>query len=78
MLIRRDDNGKTTVFRSGTEAMDRLVYVWGEKGPAVPLFFSPKGAVGYSLLQSVVLGDSPGLSPAAIDEQAWQKFQGLG
>jgi len=75
ILVRRDDAGKMEVFRSGPEGMDRLVYVWGEKGPAVPLFFSPRGAMRFALYQASALGDAPSLTAAALDERAWRQYR---
>jgi hypothetical protein len=75
ILVRRDDEGMSHVFRAGAEGMDRLVYVWGEKGPAVPIFFSPEGAMTFTLYQTSVHADDTGLSAAALDERAWRKFR---
>jgi hypothetical protein len=73
ILARQEDSGKTHIYMPAAQGMDRLVYVWGEKGPAVPIFFSNLGAMFFSKYQGFVL--SPELSAATIDERAWRKFQ---
>jgi hypothetical protein len=73
ILCRRDDSGRTHIYMPAAQGMDRLVYVWGEKGPAVPIFFSNQGAMLFSKYQGLVLSSE--LSAATIDERAWRKFQ---
>ena len=68
---RVDEQGKVIIYRTASVWMDRFVHIWGEGGPAVPVFFSARSAMRFSILEAHARS-ALSLSESGAQEWAWK------
>jgi hypothetical protein len=67
-----DEQGKITIYRTASLQVDRFIHLWGDDGPAVPVFFTPYTQMRFSILEAQARFNRS-LSEPEAQEWAWKK-----